>query len=350
MVTRVVDVFCGVGGLTHGFVIEGFDVILGIDSDPSCRYPYEYNNNVRFLNAKVEELDDRTIAGLFPPDSSTRILIGCAPCLPFSNYMSGKTNRSDNWQLVNNFADLIEEIEPEIVSMENVPSLGGFDDGRVFNSFVHRLNALDYAIWSANVYCPDYGIPQRRSRLVLLASKLGEIRLMPPTHNEDSFVSVRQAIGNLKPLLAGEACAEDPLHRARALSDLNLERIRQSKPGGTWLDWDENLVARCHQKNSGRTYKSVYGRMKWTEPSPTMTTQCYAYGSGRFGHPKQDRAISLREAALLQTFPMDYQFTEPHEQVTFNKVGRYIGNAVPVQLARVIARTINHHLENSNDA
>lgn len=347
MIKRVVDVFCGVGGLTHGFVLEGFDVILGIDSDPSCGFPYEHNNDVPFLNVKVEELTDCDVAGMFPPDTDVRILIGCAPCQPFSNYMTGKRNQSDNWQLVSEFGYLIETIEPEIVSMENVPSLTGFDSGRVFGKFVASLRRLDYEVWHSNIFCPDYGVPQQRSRLVLLASKLGTIGLLPPSHDQENYVNVRQTIGALEPLSAGEASETDSLHRARGLSQMNLERIRQSKPGGTWRDWDESIVAECHKRSTGHTYKSVYGRMRWDEPSPTMTTQCFAYGSGRFGHPDQDRAISLREAALLQTFPMDYLFTAPHEPIHFNCVGRHIGNAVPVQLARVIARSIDHHLENA---
>jgi len=350
MTYPVVDVFSGVGGLTHGFTLEGFDVVLGIDSDPSCQYPYEHNNDVPFLHAKVEELTESDKAGLFPAGTNHKVLIGCAPCQPFSNYMTGKSSRAENWQLVNDFAALIEELEPEIVSMENVPSLQGFDGRRIFKSFVAKLNALKYFVWSRNVFCPDYGIPQHRSRLVLLASKLAPIELLPPTHSQDSYVSVRDAIGMLEPLVAGESSDADPLHRVRDLSELNLERIRQSKPGGSWQDWDESLIAACHRRDSGQTYRSVYGRMRWEEPSPTITTQCYAYGSGRFGHPEQDRAISLREAALLQTFPETYQFTRPNEQITFNGVGRHIGNAVPVKLARVIAKSIRHHLEDTCDS
>lgn len=341
----VVDVFCGVGGLTHGFVLEGFDVVVGIDSDPSCRFPYEENNDVPFLNAKVEELTDMERAELFPEDTDIRILIGCAPCQPFSNYMSGKSNRAENWQLVDEFCKLIESLEPEIVSMENVPSLRTFQNGRIFDGFVSKLEALKYSVWNDNIYCPNYGIPQQRSRLVLLASKLGPINLLPPTHTPDDYASVRDAIGDLETLAAGETSKKDPLHRARGLSELNLERIRRSKPGGTWHDWDSALVAECHKRSTGETYKSVYGRMRWDEPSPTITTQCYAYGSGRFGHPEQDRAISLREAAMLQSFPTDYLFTGPNDRITFNSVGRHIGNAVPVDLAKVIARSIGHHLE-----
>ena len=344
----VVDIFCGVGGLTHGFVLEGFDVNLGIDSDASCRFPYEENNNVPFRNAKVEELTEMDKDALFPEDAEIRILIGCAPCQPFSNYMSGKINRAENWQLVDEFCALIESLEPEIVSMENVPTLRSFRDGRIFDGFVSKLQSLNYSVWDDNIYCPDYGIPQKRSRLVLLASKLGPIDLLPPTRAPDAYASVRDAIGDLEALTAGGISEKDPLHRARRLSELNLKRIRKSIPGGTWREWDLELVAECHKRSSGETYKSVYGRMMWDEPSPTITTQCYAYGSGRFGHPEQDRAISLREAAMLQTFPENYQFTGPQERITFNGVGRHIGNAVPVRLARVIAKSIRIHLESIN--
>jgi DNA (cytosine-5)-methyltransferase 1 len=118
-----------------------------------------------------------------------------------------------------------------------------------------------------------------------------------------------------------------------------------SKPGGTWRDWDEDLVAECHQVDTGRGYASVYGRMSWDEPSPTITTQFFGFGNGRFGHPDQDRALSLREGAMLQGFPQDYQFVDPGKPVQFKKIGRLIGNAVPVKLANAIAAAVREHLE-----
>lgn len=143
---------------------------------------------------------------------------------------------------------------------------------------------------------------------------------------------------------AGEACATDALHVAAGLSPTNLLRMKASKPGGTWRDWEQQLVAGCHQRESGRTYPGVYGRMSWDSVGPTVTTECYGFGSGRFGHPEQDRAITLREAALLQTFPMGYEFVEPGRPVCFGKVGSLIGNAVPVELAKAIARSIKGHV------
>ena len=145
-------------------------------------------------------------------------------------------------------------------------------------------------------------------------------------------------------LSAGEIDRRDFLHRASRLSAVNLDRIRFSTPGGTWRDWPEQLVTDCHKQPSGKGYASVYGRMTWDEPAPTMTTQFYGFGNGRFGHPEQDRAISLREGAILQSFPPCYKFVEPGNLVNFKTVGRLIGNAVPVELARAIARAIKRHL------
>jgi len=166
--------------------------------------------------------------------------------------------------------------------------------------------------------------------------------MIKPTH--DSPQTVRQAIGHLRPLEAGEATSGDKLHMSAKLSEKNLQRIRISKPGGTWRDWPEYLIADCHRADSGQTYPGVYARMEWDKPAPTMTTQCFGFGNGRFGHPEQDRAISLREAAILQSFPRDYAFIPEEGEVSFKVMGRLIGNAVPVNLGRAIARSIKNHL------
>jgi DNA (cytosine-5)-methyltransferase 1 len=157
--------------------------------------------------------------------------------------------------------------------------------------------------------------------------------------------TVHDEIGKLPPLRHGQADDLDPLHRASRLSDTNAKRIASAKPGGTWRDWAPELVASCHRVETGKGYSSVYGRMTWAAPSPTITTQFYGFGNGRFGHPDQDRALSLREGALLQGFPQDYQFTAPGERIHFKKIGRMIGNAVPVTLAGAIAGAVKQHIE-----
>lgn len=339
-----VDLFCGVGGLTHGLSQAKIDVRLGVDIDPASQHPFENNNNARFLLADVFTLEAETIAKSFAPGTTT-LLAGCAPCQPFSTY-SQKTNRKGkarqdhgskgDWRLVQRFGELIEEVQPDLVTMENVPPLL---HAPVYKRLLSSLEG--YWVDARVVDCLTIGLPQTRKRLVLVASKLGSIQL--PEFARKSK-TVRSVIGGLPTLQAGEMNSSDRLHRASALSNINLKRIRASVPGGTWRDWPEELRASCHLRDTGATYPSVYGRMKWDEPSPTITTQCFGYGNGRFGHPEQDRAISLREAAMLQGFPRKYNFLPDDEPVSFARLGRLIGNAVPVTLGKVIGEVLIKHV------
>ena len=333
----VVDVFCGVGGLSHGFVQEGFDVRAGIDIDASCRYAYEHNNRARFVERSVEDLTAGDINPLFA-EGQPRILVGCAPCQPFSTYSQNRTDAK--WRLLTEFTRLVREVQPDVLSMENVPRLKSFRRGKLFEDFLAMLEQEGYAVWSNVVDCADYGVPQTRKRLVVLASRLGAIELPPPTHATEDHQTVRDAIAGLPSIAAGGHDAEDPLHYASRLSPTNFERIRAAKPGASWSDWNPALVAKCHRRHTGRWYGSVYGRMRWDAPAPTITTQCNGFGNGRFGHPEQDRAISLREAALLQTFPRGYEFFDPTQRWFVSATARWIGNAVPVALARAVARSV----------
>ena len=343
----VIDLFCGAGALTHGFVLEGFNVVAGLDADASCKYAYETNNNgAHFIEKGIEDVTGVELAQRYP-EGHVKILVGCAPCQPYSPYNKGRQDKDKKWELLSNFADRISEIEPDIVSMENVPDLVTFQKGKVYRDFVERLEE-DYTVTEyTKVFCPNYGVPQRRKRLVLFASKYGKLELLPATCTLDQYKKVEDVIADLESLQAGQVSQTDPYHKASRLSELNLRRIEASVPGGTWRDWPKELVAPCHLEESGNTYSSVYGRMKWDELSPTITTQCYGFGNGRFGHPdtKQNRAISLREAARLQTFPDEYEFVDPEVPHYFKMIARFIGNAVPIELARVIARSIKQHLE-----
>jgi DNA (cytosine-5)-methyltransferase 1 len=317
----------------------GIDVAAGIDLDASCRFAYEANNNAKFVHRNVRDLSARDVGSLFG-GQTIRLLAGCAPCQPFSKYSrkSRTLQKDPKWNLLLDFARLVEAAQPELVTMENVPQL--LDD-RVFKRFLRSL--AGYKVWWDVVDCTRYGIPQTRKRMVLLASRLGTVALLPP--NAEHHVStVREAIADLPRLEAGRSDPDDPLHTACRLSTVNLRRIRASSAGGTWRDWPPSLLSKCHRKKSGETYPSVYGRMEWDAPSPTMTTQCYAYGTGRFGHPDQDRAISLREAAILQTFPRTYRFIAEGVLPQFKSIGRLIGNAVPVRLGEVIAESLLTHV------
>lgn len=341
----VVDVFCGAGGLTHGFVRQGFNVVAGIDNDIDCKYPYERNNDTKFIHKSICDIEPDEIDALFLPNQP-KILVGCAPCQPFSTYTHSR-EYNDKWDLVIKFAELIAAIKPDVFSMENVPALMTYKKGEVFDKFIDMLQPhYPTEIWRDIVNAQDYGAPQNRRRLVVLGSMLGGIELLPRTHEPSERVSVDDCISKLPPIQAGEACDSDPLHRSQGLTPINMERIRQSRPGRTWRDWEEHLRAPCHRRATGKTYSSVYGRMRADRPSPTITTQAYSFGTGRFGHPTQHRALSLREMALLQTFPDDYQFLDFEKSaVSLKQVGKLIGNAVPVLLAERIAESIERHLE-----
>ena len=304
MTIKAVDLFCGVGGLTYGLQKAGIPVVAGIDIDDSCEYAYTHNNNCTFIHKSVEDVTGKEIRALLR-GADVKILVGCAPCQPFSSHQKDKQNRSKHkdWKLLYQFGRLVEETRPHIVSMENVPEL---EKEKVFKDFVSTLEGLNYIVNYQVVNVANYGVPQRRKRLILLASRRKEIKL------------------NISP----------------ALSPINLERIQHSVPGGTWRDWPERLVLNCHKKEGGKTYASVYGRMKWDDLSPTITTQFIGYGTGRFGHPEQDRAITLREGAILQSFPPDYQFSPSNVEVPIRKIARHIGNAVPPRLGEVIGESI----------
>jgi len=336
-----VDLFCGVGGLTHGFIQSGLPVIAGIDLDPACSFAYEFNNNARFIHRDLREITSQELSGLYPV-GAVKVLLGCAPCQSFSRYARRyQPPHEEKWALLTQFSRLVTETLPDAVSMENVPELKLAD---VFTDFVAQLKNAGYHVWHSDVYCPAYGVPQHRTRLVLLASRHGELQLPHPTHGSDTYPTVRSAIGHLPPLHAGEKSTADPLHRAAALTALNAERIRHSRPGGCWREWPGHLIAACHRTERGKTYPAVYGRMEWDKPSPTVTTQFFGYGNGRFGHPVQNRALSLREGAVLQSFPDSYAFAAPDAKLTFNGLGRLIGNAVPVRLGAAVGRAIRDHL------
>jgi len=341
---RVIDLFCGIGGLTHGLIKEGLDVVAGIDNDSSCEFGYVHNNKAKFISQDILKVTGTQINKLFGPKKNIiRVLAGCAPCQPFS-----KLNLNDitkkQLEPLGKFAQLIAETQPDVVSMENVSDLALKDKYPVFKSFLKTLEDNNYNYKYEIVDVSEFGVPQRRKRLVLLASKFGEIQLIKRTH-KNKKVTVRDVITYLEPIKAGEVDKNDPLHRSRNLSPINLKRIKATPHnGGSSKSWSKKLILECHKKESGKSYSSVYGRMRWDEPSPTMTTQCIGLGNGRYGHPIQNRAISLREAAIFQTFPNYYQFSDPEKPILIGQVAKFIGNAVPVRLGSVIGKSIKIHV------
>lgn len=345
---EVVDLFCGIGGLSYGLKCQGMKILAGFDLDWTCKYAYETNTGGTFYYQDVKTIKGEEIKRLYSKKKNViRILAGCAPCQPFSSYaFKNKDKDKEKYDLLYEFGRLVEEVKPDIVTMENVTQIVNFKLKPVLQDFIDKLHSLKYNIDVRRVYCPDYGIPQTRKRLVLVASKFGDIELIPPTHTKDNYVTVRDTIGNLPPIEAGKGCPTDALHRCRSLSPINLKRLEATPYGGSWRNWPEELRLECHKKDTGKSFGSVYGRMVWEEPAPTMTTLCTGIGNGRFGHPEQNRAISAREAALFQTFPTAYRFFPNEQEVSLTKASRYIGNAVPPRLGEVIAESIQSHVNN----
>lgn len=344
MNVNALDLFCGVGGLTYGVQKAGINVIAGFDFEKSCKFAYERNNSSKFIHKDIRELKDNELNEYYPDDTDVKILMGCAPCQPFSTYSYRYKNDEiiqEKKELLDYFGKQIRLVKPQIVSMENVPQLV---KEKIFERFTKLLSEEGYNITWKIAYGPAYGVPQTRKRLLLLASKLGEISFEKEL-NTENYPTVRDAIFNLRKIKAGETDPLDPLHTARNLTEINLKRIQSSKPGGTWRDWDKKLLPKCYQKKSGKSFGSVYGRLEWDKPSSTITTQFPGYGNGRFGHPEQDRALSLREGAILQSFPENYQFIENAGKISTQKIAMQIGNAVPPKLGEIIGRSILKHLE-----
>jgi DNA (cytosine-5)-methyltransferase 1 len=342
MSINAIDLFCGAGGLTRGLIDAGVRVLAGFDTDKHCQYAYEANNE----GAKFHCRDVATVTGVelnrIWGKGGIRLLAGCAPCQPFSTASHSKrdTERPDpRYPLLEHFARLVRTCRPELVTMENVPSV---QHHAPFIEFTTTLEELGYQVWYSSVACAEYGVPQSRRRLVLMASRLGEAPKLTRRKGAKKL-TVADAIKGLPELAAGGRDAKDRIHFARNLSSINLRRIQHCKPGGTWKDWPEELRSACHIKETGSTYRSVYARMRADQPSPTITTQFYNFGTGRFGHPEQDRAISPREAALLQSFPKDYDFVRPKDDLHLSRLGRMIGNAVPPKLGEAIGSAFIEH-------
>lgn len=330
-----IDYFCGVGGLTRGLLDAGINVVKGIDIDETIKESYVKNNNgVIFQQADMRKLTPKEAMKSVKRKGKLLMFAGCAPCQPFSNL--GKiTKRDRRKSQILNMGRLIDEIVPEFVLVENVP---GFrrEDNIYRKEFLKILVKNGYSYDEDVINAANYGVPQIRKRYLLVASRLSEIKLPIKTHGvgNKKFVTVADVIKKYPPIRAGKNHSLVPNHSARGLEKINLERIKLiPKNGGSRKHLPKRLTLNCHKKHGSHT--DVYGRMWWNRPAPTLTCRCNSLSNGRFGHPSQNRAISIREAAALQTFRDAYIFDE-HDTVA----ARHIGNAVPVLLAKKLGQAI----------
>jgi DNA (cytosine-5)-methyltransferase 1 len=334
----VFDFFCGAGGLTRGLLDAGFNVLAGFDLDAKCRQSYEHNNpHARFIAKDIRELSIGELKKqCHGTPFSEMLFAGCAPCQPFSQQVKNGECRHEA-TLLANFARLIEDAMPGQVLMENVPGIARVKGNSTFKRFLRVLEQNDYHYVYGMVDAKRFGVPQKRRRLVLIALRHGQPTMPLETHGRGAlpFRTVRQAISHFPPIQAGQSHRDIPNHVAASITEINLERLRHTPhDGGNRRSWPKELCLECHAGDyEGHT--DVYGRMAWDAPAPTLTGRCHSISNGRYGHPTQDRAISLREAAALQSFPDGYVFFGSNKHIA-----QQIGNAVPVRLAEALGKHI----------
>lgn len=333
---KAIDLFCGAGGLTFGLRRAGWDVVIGIDVDATAEATYT-NNNPRsaFVPADLRTLTNQAIREMASAVAGEELLLaGCAPCQPFSKQRpNGELKRSREATLLGEFARVVRVLRPKVVLMENVPGIAAVPGFSSFRKFQKSLRVNGYRCGQGVLNASDFGVPQHRRRYVLLAAQSSDAFLPSPAASpKRGTATVRAAIERFPKIDAGEHHPSVPNHYAARLSARNLERIRVTPAdGGSRRDWPEELKLPCHRKTAG--FSDVYGRMWWDRVAPTLTSRCNSLSNGRFGHPDQHRAISLREAAALQTFPDDFEFFGVK-----NSIARWIGNAVPVAFAEALGR------------
>ena len=340
---NAIDFFCGAGGLTRGFLDAGINVVMGIDANEECRKTYEANNlPAKFLHADICKLTTGSLRCLedIPPDQL--LLAGCAPCQPFTKQRR-ETKGSTQNTLLGHFARFIADVRPGQIFIENVPGLTKVQGNSTYLKFIKLLSQLDYHIASGVVDAKWYGVPQTRRRFILLAARTFRPTLPPITHGPGliPYVTVKDAIGSYPIIKAGETHRTIPNHQAARLSELNMKRIMSNpKNGGDRRSWRPSLTLDCHRKKyNGHMYRGhtdVYGRMWWDRPAPALTCRFDSLSNGRYGHPSQNRAISLREGSRLQSFKDKYIFYGTSK----SEITTQIGNAVPVKLAEAVGRHI----------
>jgi len=332
----VFDFFSGCGGTSAGLQKAGMQIVLGLDIDPDAASTFRSNfPSAAFVQRDISDLRPVNLKPIVERAREVRPILfcGCAPCQPFSKQNGNRDHTDKRIPLLTHFGRFVRYFKPEFVLVENVPGLQtmSWEPGPL-PDFIELLNALGYQFNAATVDCRDYGVPQKRSRFVLLASLIGPVQLPCKTHGPNApnpnYSTVAEWINGLPPLEAGEECDKVLNHRAAKLSPLNFARIKATPPGGSRLDWPKDLRLVCHS-GSHEGHTDVYGRLRADQPASALTTRCISLSNGRFGHPYQNRAISVREAACLQTFDRTFAF-----QGSLNSMARQIGNAVPVLLAK----------------
>lgn len=352
---NAIDLFCGCGGASLGLKMGGYDVVGAIDNDPTACETYFRNLGLRPICEDLRSFSGQQILEHYDlRKGDIDLVVGCPPCQGFSSLR--RTRHPDETDprknLVTVFLKRIAEIQPRAVILENVSGIATKDGLRYYlGRFLHKMEKMGYRSSWEVINAADYGVAQFRKRVFALCAKTGNKPVIPAkTHSDpkkcsssEVWKTVRDKIGNMPKLSQGESCVFIPNHRARTHSPKVLEIIKHiPKNGGSRSDLPRDLWLPCHWKllsDRGGGAESIYGRMAWDKPGPTMTCRCTTPSSGRFIHPEQDRAITPREAARLQSFPDSFAFPEE-----FASAERLIGNAVPAELMKIHATNLKEVL------
>lgn len=336
------DFFSGCGGTSAGFREAGIEIRLGLDIDPEAARTFRRNfPQAMFIESDIRAVTAPSLDCHLRLDSADGPLVfaACAPCQPFSRQNRFKRADDGRISLLRELCRFIRRFAPDYVFVENVPGMQhGCLDGEPFQDFVGFLRGVGYGVDYGVVEALDFGVPQRRSRLILTASRHGRPGMPAPTFGagRNPNQTVWDAIGGYPPLQAGEAHDHVPNHAAPSLSPITKARLRATPEGGGRKDWPKHLILNCHIDHDG--HSDVYGRLHRARPSGTLTTRCISVSNGRFAHPTQDRSITPREAAALQTFPDTFVF-----EGGINSVAKQVGNAVSVKLARAFGEHFLAH-------
>ncbi|GAB2565045.1 DNA cytosine methyltransferase [Kribbella endophytica] len=334
MTISVVDFFSGCGGTSLGFRDAGMKIAVGLDNDPDAASTYRLNfPDAAFLERDITTVNLSEIADLLP--DGPILFSGCAPCQPFSKQNRSRGTKDPRRFLLREFQRFVVGLLPDYVVVENVPGLQKVGRSGPFAEFIRSLRRAGYTVGTEILAALDFGVPQVRRRLVIVASRHGVAPLPQRTHGPglSAPATVRDWIADLPELHAGDTHPDDLDHAAMQLSALNRRRILATAEGKGRESWSDDLLLDCHQGHRG--HSDVYGRLAWDRPASAMTTRCLSYSNGRYGHPTQARAISVREAACLQTFPRTFKFAGG-----ITSKGRQVGNAVPPLLAQRIGEAI----------
>lgn len=338
---KAVDFFCSGGGMTCGLAQAGINVIAGIDNDPACSETYKNNNpESKFILADVFELKEKELEKQLKlkKNDNDLILVGCSPCQFWSIIRTDKRKAEKTKNLLMEFKRFVDYFNPGYVLVENVPGILGKKEKSGLEKFVGDLNKKGYKVHYEIINMSDFGVPQSRRRFSLIATRVSKnkIALSKLGGKKTTLKDVLGVKNGFKKVSPGHKDVTSFNHSVAGLSKTNIKRLLKTpKNGGSWLDWAEDKKLK-RKSYTGKGFVDNYGRMSWDKPAPTITTKFLSISNGRFAHPEENRGISIREGATLQTFPKNYTF---YSKSNIN-IARMIGNAVPPAFAKELGKAI----------